>query len=350
VNELQLQTLPILHGATVYATVLNGSSQFWNSNSSAFENFNPADQGYYAIGCAEQSTQGLYFGDMPTAVPGGFYFVTFWRQIGGSPSQYDEQIGFQQSLQWPGTPSSTPLGPLAIAVSAVASLLPNVPYFQTWTGTANPTAAAGQVFTGEVGYPIASLSVAGGVLTVQTRETNTLAAAQTVTLDGASIGVESSANLAGAYTIISATGNSFTAAAPANFPDTESFCPDGAWVTPSLRPFALVSSAARALSAIVNTTGGAAIWNGDVEVLFENNVPTQYQNDPVNAINQAQSEFGQLFMGICQTAGTQNFIVLGEAPETVYEPAMISGAEVGDNTIRFARWRALIRIPWGLKS
>ena len=347
-DELQLQTLPVLHGATVYATIENGSSEFWNSNSAAFENFNPANQGYYGVACTEQSNQGLYFGGMPTAVPSGFYLMAFWRQIGGSPSQYDEQIGFQQSLQWTAAPSSTPLGPLAVAINAIASLLPNVPYFQSWTGTGNAGTAAGQVYTGEVGWPIASIAIADQVLSVSTRETNTIQVGQTVTLDGASIGAESPINLDGAWVVTSASGNMFTAAT--DLPNAAASNPDGAFVIPSLRPFAIVSSSAKAINAVINTTGGAAIWNGEVEVLFENDVPEQYQNDPVSAVNQAQSEFGQLFLGICQTAGTGDYVVLGEMPETVYEPQFLSGAEVGDNTLRFARWRALIRIPWGLKS
>src|SRR5437763_1490595 len=100
-----------------------------------------------------------------------------------------------------------PAGPLSIAVDALRTLIANVPAFQTWTGTANAAAALNRIFTGEVGWPMISAVVAGGTLTVTTRQPHSVSVADRITLEGAAIGVESVLDVSGTYTVTAVTAS-----------------------------------------------------------------------------------------------------------------------------------------------
>lgn len=243
--------------------------------------------------------------------------------------------------------SYTPAGPISVAVDAVANLLANVPFFQTWTGTDNPADAAARVFSGEMGFPIESLSITNGVLTVSTREPHNLIEGQVASLRGASIGAQSAVSIDGSVMLTAVTSHTFTAEISA--PDAELCYPRGALVIPAATPFACVSHDSSNFNSQVIGSGGASLFSGTVEILFESSIATQYQNDPKNAIVQAESELGQLLQGISQTQGTGDFVVLNRV-ELVEGPQYIADAEQADNTSRFELWRALVRCTWGLSS
>jgi len=242
----------------------------------------------------------------------------------------------------------TPAGPISIAVAAAATLLANVSYFQTWCGAGSAGAAAANIFQGEVGFPVAQVSIAGDVLTVTTRETHNLTVGQTITLDGASIGPQA-LNIAGQYTTTGVTGAAFTAAISA--PDLAATSPQGALVIPSSKPIACITEepGGGSLNSEIIGTGGACVFSGAIEILFENTIPSQYQNDPVNALTQARSELGQLAAGIAATAGTGDFMVLNKV-DIAAGADFVASSEQADSTIRFERWRALVRCTWGLTS
>ena len=247
----------------------------------------------------------------------------------------------------------TPAGPISIAVAAMANLLANVPYFQTWTGAGSAEAAANSIFLGEAGYPIEQISIASDVMTLLTREPHNLAVDQSITLQGAAIGPQG-LNLAGTYTIVATpTANSFTVSIDAiDLPGTN---PQGVFVLPASEPIACIAEedGAGALSSIVIGSVGASIFNGAIEILFENTILPQYANDPINALAQARSEHGLLLAGIAQTQGTtsggQDFIVLSRI-ESISPPKFLALPEQEDGTVRFQRWGSALKIKWGLDS
>lgn len=241
-----------------------------------------------------------------------------------------------------------PAGPMSVALSGLQTLLANVPYFQTWTGTNNPTSAAANIFIGEVGYIIASVAIASEVLTVTTRDPHTILAGQKVTLQGASIGAQSAINVDGPYTVVSVpTPTSFTVAiTAADYPSSN---PEGAFVLPSSEPVACLteSDGGGSLNAKIIGTGGACVFSGAMEILFENTIPSGYANDPVNALTQARSELSQLVQGIAQTQGTLDYICLNTVDTTV-AAQFVAPEQQADGTVRFERWQALVKVTWGI--
>lgn len=242
---------------------------------------------------------------------------------------------------------ATVAGPIAIAIGGVETLLSNVPYFQTWTGAGSAGAALANIFLGEAGYPIASVAIASDVLTITTREEHTITIGQQVTLQGAALGAQG-LEIDGTYTVTSVTSNSFTVAI--NLPDLTITYPRGGFVIPSSQPFAvLAEDTDRGMLSSPVIANATPIFNGAVEILFENSTPAQYANDPANALTQARSEFGQLFAGIALTQGTLDYVVLSHL-ETVVSPTFIDAGRNADGTVRFERWQAMMRVAWGLTS
>lgn len=73
-----------LSGATLYATIRNGSGQYWSGE--AFEDLNPANWGDYDIALSESAAGGhLSAGTFPAAVAAGAYTLEVFEQSGGSP-------------------------------------------------------------------------------------------------------------------------------------------------------------------------------------------------------------------------------------------------------------------------
>lgn len=238
-----------------------------------------------------------------------------------------------------------PAGPVSVAVDGLRTLIANIPFFQTWTGAPDAATALNSIFVGEVGYPIVSIMIAGGVATVTTRDVHQIAAGATVTLQGASIGAESTVSLDGTPTVVSVTADSFTFATL--LPDQTTLLPDQAFVFAGTRPIAVVSEGEDSVHSDSIGTGGASVYAGAVEILLEADVSAQYQNDSRNALFEARNAFGQFIQGLAATQGTLDLMCTNRI-EPISGPEFTSRTEQDDNTVRFERWRALIRVTWGL--
>lgn len=240
----------------------------------------------------------------------------------------------------------TPTGPLAVAVDALRTLISNVPYFQTWTGAANAAAALNSIFTGEVGFPILSVSIANGVCTVQTTEQHTIQVGGVIEIQGASLGAQTSeGSLDGVHTVTAVTSNtiSFTTALPAE----ATVYPDHAMILPQTRPLAVVCEADDGLKSDVIGTGGACIYQGSIEVLLEADVSPAYQFDPVNALYEARNAYGQFVQGLAETQGTADLMCLNNV-EPLRGPEFTRKEEQDNGGIRFERWRAVCKVSWGV--
>lgn len=239
-------------------------------------------------------------------------------------------------------------GPLLTATKALVSLIANVPSFQTWTGAADANAAALHVYDGEVGYSIQSVSITGGVATITLREQHEIGSSQVIELAGASIGPQSGLELAGQYTVSSAAAS--TVLIPTTLPDTEApVYPERAFVIPTARPFAVVCEPSESLRGESIGTGGASIVNGSLEILLEADVTEEYVTDPANALGEARAAFGNFVQDLMRTQGTGDLMCLNSI-ETVSGPQFTSSAEQDNNPNRFERWRAMVRVTWGMES
>jgi hypothetical protein len=247
----------------------------------------------------------------------------------------------------------TPAGPLSAAIDGLRTLLANTPQFQTWTSTGSAAAALGRIFTGEFGYPITSATISGGVLTVATREPHTMLVGNVIDLEGAAIGPEGAINFAGSYTLTAVTATTISMAT--GLPDAATEYPDQAFVFPCVRPVAVICDDAKnPLRSRSVGTGGASIYQGSAEIFLEADTPGGYVSDARNALYQARNDLGNLIAtidgnGLMQTQGTGDFMTLNSC-EIQSGPEFIATSEQTDNTKRFERWRALLRVTWGLES
>ena len=91
-------------GSTDYATIHNGSGQYWNGTS--FESFNGANWSNYVTALTEDRSSGLgtgyYKASFPAAITAGRYTFTFYQQEGGSPALGDPTIGSGGPMYWTG--------------------------------------------------------------------------------------------------------------------------------------------------------------------------------------------------------------------------------------------------------
>ncbi len=123
-------------GSAVYAVVLSATGGIWNG--SAFETPTLANWTTYAVTLTEQSTTGLYHGNMPALITtAGWYSYIGYLRAGGSPLSTDTAI-WSDRIPWSGS---------AIAV-------PVVPDTNGQVTVASPTAAA--VVTALLATPIES--------------------------------------------------------------------------------------------------------------------------------------------------------------------------------------------------
>ncbi len=242
-------------------------------------------------------------------------------------------------------PNLASTGPLAAALSGMVSLLANMPFFQTWTGTANATQAGAYIFDGDIGAPVASISIAANVVTVHTREVHGFNVGQSVSMEGGSIGPEGSIDIAGIKTIVAVpTLTSFTFAQTLDNDEVKNL--DDAMAMPA-RPFAVVMTDDKALDVEQVGTGGVSKISGAIDVLVEADVSSQYLNDSRNALTEARNAIGDLIAGISILADDDYLIVA--RVELAQAPMFIARPEQTDNTIRFERWSAMVRVYWGLE-
>ncbi len=275
---------------------------------------------------------------------GGDYFIDPANPYGG--------ISF---VTGPVTDSlnAIPAGPLAVATDALRTLIAAVPFFQSWTGSTASSEALASVFIGEVGFPVYSLAVAGGTLTVVTKETTGehdfqgFTSGMLVTLQGASIGTEAGVDLDGEYTVASATTSGFTATTSHNTVAT--IYPDQAFVLPGTRPFAVIMEAEDALTGQVAWTGGGGVFTGALDIMVEADVSEPYQNDSYNALTEARNLFGSFAQGLIATQNNGDLFAFNELT-TVAMPQFVDRAEADDNKKRYTRWRAMLRVSWGVQA
>jgi hypothetical protein len=292
-----------------------------------------------------------------TAEGAGAYSITASDLGGDCPQGY--RYGF--TLNWSdgsnngpyfgntpaggGAPSSG--GALQTAVDALVQLVSSTPYFQAWVGAGSPSQALDSIYTGEVGYPIVSAAIAGGVLTITTREPcPDITASLTVTLAGASIGAEASIDIDGQQTVIAAVENTLTFAT--GLPDAPAWYPDQAFIMPGVRPLAVVCEAgSNSLHSEIIGTGGANVKNGSLEILIEADVSAPCQNNSANALIEARSAAGAFKDSLDDTSGTGDLMVTNKS-ELVSGPEFTTRSSQDSNRLRFERWRATFRVEWGL--
>lgn len=83
-QRINFLTNPIETGLTTYALIKNASVRYWNG--SAFATFTTT-RGTWDVPMTETpSGTGQYDVAFPTAIPPGFYYWEFYKQVGGSPS------------------------------------------------------------------------------------------------------------------------------------------------------------------------------------------------------------------------------------------------------------------------
>jgi hypothetical protein len=160
---------PFVSGATVYAVILNAAGQTWRTDSGVFESPVSGDWAQYATAATEQSTTGIYEGNVPAAITvAGAYHVLFRQQTGSSPASTDPSNGMiGGTIYWTGAAESFPLASNAANATSVAMSGSNVNGNVTqWNSTAVslngglPSVSSGNAGTG--GGPIAINQNTGG--------------------------------------------------------------------------------------------------------------------------------------------------------------------------------------------
>ena len=240
-----------------------------------------------------------------------------------------------------------PAGPLSIAIDALHILIANVPYFQTFTGTADAAHALLRVFTGDTGYPIQAIEISSNILTLTTREPHGIVTGQVINIEGASLGAESEVDIDGPQTVLSVSQTTISIAFTA--PDLAEVYPELAFVMPCVRPIAVIAPSDDALRSRSIGTGGAAIYAGGIDILIEADTSVVHQHNALNAELEARNAVGLLLEGIMETQDTADFMVLN-ACDIVQGPEFTKKTEQDDNYPRFERWRALLRVAWGLEG
>jgi hypothetical protein len=252
-----------------------------------------------------------------------------------------------------------PAGPISDAIAGMTALVANSPCFQSWVGAASASAAASHIFAAEAGYPVASITVASGILTVQMRETHLINIGQTVTLAGAAVGAESAVPVAGVYTVLAVTANTFTASIAAA--DASQTYADYAFVLPCARPIAIVSIADDgALGGQASASGAGMNQTGKLDVMIEADTSSGYTNDPLNAVTEANNATGLLIKSMQAindtglavfTDGEGNSLeFVASSIQLTVSPKFTAREEQDNSAIRFERWRALIEVTWGINS
>lgn len=245
-------------------------------------------------------------------------------------------------------PNAIPAGPVAVAVDGLRTLIANVDFFQTWVGApGDPTTALGSVFSGEVGVQIKSLQITSGVLTITTRRPHNITAGSTVSTSGSSLGQQSGLLLIGNAENVGVP-TPLTITTDVARPDQGPLYPDFAFVIAGTRPFAVVCESTDSLRSATIGTGGASVMSGSLDVLLEADVSDGYMNDPFNAPIEARNASGQFVQRLLQTQGTGDLMLLNGVELVSCD--FIAVGEQNDNTVRYERWRALVRCTWGLEG
>lgn len=98
-------------GKTVYARIWNRTGSIYNTGTTAFETYNPANYANYPVSLSEQGSSAMYIGTFPVAIAtGGVFSIQACQQIGGSPAQSDPIVAVGD-IQWNGA-ATIPLSDL----------------------------------------------------------------------------------------------------------------------------------------------------------------------------------------------------------------------------------------------
>lgn len=91
-------------GATVYVLIRDRTARIWSTSggTGAFGAYSNTEYEQYAISTLDQGSNNYYVGNMPTAIPPGYYNLSAHQQTGGSPLQTDRRIAMGDE-QWNGT-------------------------------------------------------------------------------------------------------------------------------------------------------------------------------------------------------------------------------------------------------
>lgn len=94
-------------GLTVYALLIRAvDGKIWNGTS--FVTLSNANWASYVIPMSEQSSTGIYFGNMPS-VGSGLYDAWVYQRVGATPASTDYIVG-QAALDWDGTKEASLAG------------------------------------------------------------------------------------------------------------------------------------------------------------------------------------------------------------------------------------------------
>ena len=95
-------------GDTLYATVRNAANQYWDVGAGAFETLVPASWDDYDIVMTETPAGGYtYVATFPAGITtAGFYYVTIYKQAGGSPALTDDVLA-SGTTNWDGSAEDT---------------------------------------------------------------------------------------------------------------------------------------------------------------------------------------------------------------------------------------------------
>lgn len=98
--------------ATCYWRILGSGSAVWSTSGGVggFESYNAANWSSYSLTATQQGLTNVFLGDMPAAVPAGYYDIDARQQLGGSPLVSDPVIAGGDE-QWNGT-KTVPLSDL----------------------------------------------------------------------------------------------------------------------------------------------------------------------------------------------------------------------------------------------
>jgi len=122
-SEINIQTVPLIQGANVYAVIFDYRDFVWNNSTVAFESFTVANFANYAVTLTETPAgSGYYVGNFPVGIQvAGTYGAVIFRRAGSTPVTSDLEIG-TGTIVWNGTgqvtpPSNNQLCSVAYAVS-----------------------------------------------------------------------------------------------------------------------------------------------------------------------------------------------------------------------------------------
>lgn len=126
-GEIAIQT-GLSTSTVLYYLIRNNTSQVWNTNTLAFENYLSANYANYSVAMVGQGVVSGYFdGTFPPSIIPGEYNISVLRQSGGSPTEGDPFVG-GGGYQWNGQVT------LALSFLATSGQVAGVSPFKIYRG------------------------------------------------------------------------------------------------------------------------------------------------------------------------------------------------------------------------